>query len=374
VLGIEEKKGQMTATIEITVAEGNEQKALYLNTKDFTLSTSSGSTISAEYNFSKPLILCAGDKEKLKITYSTTPIPFNLNWNKGYQLITLEALNPPAIPVSSSVAATPAPAQPAPTPTPPPAKPAPTCNPYMASKDASVKVMLQADEGLCFKLEIDGFPVINDFCSRAIIYREPGRQRFRFIMADGNVVEESSIIANTYSQVGYNLVLKNNGEYAVRYDVGAQTLNEQGEQQRAEMMEDTRNMTNGDNEGSQGNGDNGGAGCFGSPTSGAKVVKVKVTWKGNPVSYTDLQIKQGGAVIAISKTDGSGLAQLKTSTLSGPEIEVQGCKGNTNWSASGSFCVLDGNNYLHLQLDEVAKFVGDMLGKSIDEVGAGWGL
>jgi hypothetical protein len=36
--------------------------------------------------------------------------------------------------------------------------------------------------------------------------------------------------------------------------------------------------------------------------------------------------------------------------------------------------VLDGNNYLHLQLDEVAKFVGDMLGKSIDEVGAGWGL
>jgi len=117
-----------------------------------------------------------------------------------------------------------------------------------------------------------------------------------------------------------------------------------------------------------------GGGCYGNASSGSTTVKLKITWKGAPAVGHDVQIKIGGAAIGNNITDGSGVVNIKTSSLQSPKLDVYGCKGSSDWSITGDWVVLDGSNYFHLKLDEVAEFMGEMMGMTADQIGAGWGF
>jgi len=370
-----DKKGLTSVTLEIGLAASAANSLLLIDPSKMAVEAENGQAIESDIKNDKVKALLAGDSKKNKFSYSAGQA-VHINWRDALKVMPLVPVEVSSVKIIDQIA----PAQPAPKPAPAPAPaptPAPTpapqpvvvaappqCDPYIGEKNAPVKVTIQSEDGLCFKLHIDGFPVITNFATPAMIYRESGRQKFKFTLMDGTVVEDNSYIADGYSAVGFKLIKKNDGTYTVRYDLGAQVLNEEGERRRDEMMNDVKERSS----------FNKTTGCFGEATSGATPIRLKVTWKGNPVVGHGVRIRQYGKVIAIGVTDDAGSARLSTNELKGRDVEVEGCAGKFSWSVSGSYCILDSSNNLNLNLDDVARSISRASGRSIDEIGRSWGF
>lgn len=388
-----EKKGKVTANIEIAY-DGSSNRMIEIDPDKITIKAADGSVIDAGLNKNKKTTLLPGEKYKLNLAFESTAAPFNMNTDKVFQIIALSPIAVDKVQVMSpnflKVATTPnVSSEPIQNPQNASATvhtPNASCEPFQGPKNASVKVKVLNDEGVCFKLNIDGQYVVTQFTNSAIIYLDPGSQKMEFILPNGTTVQKTIYIADIYDVVGYRLKEKKNGEYVINYAAFDQVLNAKGEAARAEMMAKVETganqhnnntnpstINNSANHSTVGGSSSSGQ-CYGAASSGTTTVKLKITWKGAAVANNDIQIKYGGAAIGNNTTDASGNVSIKTSSLQSKKIDVYGCNGSSNWSVTGDWVVLDGSNYFHLQLDEVAAFMAEMMGMTVEQIGAGWGL
>lgn len=396
---LEGKKGKFTAKLTISF-NGSDNELITVDPLKFQLLDAAGAEIFTECNNTKLFTLRPGEEEKLKLNFESSESAFLIDQSSVYQKILLYPLSvEPFIVVDGSPVPVVAEIKPVEekvaTPTPVTANQVAektSCPPFMGQKNGSVKIKVYSEEGACFKLDIDGFPAITEYTSNAFVYANPGRRRYTITMANGTVLEEKAYVADNYDEIGYKIKQKG-GDYSFKYVVGDQVMNAKGRQEMDAMMARTKatndaamnknSNTNTPNSNSGGspttnNGNSeqnaGGGTCFGEASSGSKTVKLKITWKGQPVSGHGIQVKAGGAVLGNNVTDGSGNVSVRVSELPSSNVDVYGCKGNSSWSVTGDWVVLDGSNYFHLKLDELAEFMSEMMGMSVDEIGAGWGM
>lgn len=387
----EGKKGKYSVKANVSF-NGNNNELLIVDPSKFKLISSNGEVISAVWNRDKSFALRPGETEKLKLSFESNETTFSLDQSESFQKIALSTfqIDPfkltdsnPIVekvktiePEKNEVVENENKSEKAST----SISTKSSCPPFMGAQNGSVKIKVYSEDGLCFKLDIDGFPAITDFTSNAFVYANPGRRRYTLTMSDGTVIEDKVYIADTYEEIGYRIKSKGDSDYAMKYVVGDQVLNAKGQQEREAMMASTTASSKAALEKSQGgasssgnNGNSGEGNCFGDASSGAKRVKLKVTWKGSPVVGHGIQIKVG-APLGNNITDGSGNVTISVSQLPSSTIDVYGCKGNNSWSVTGDWVQLDGSNYFHLKLDEVAKFMAEMMGMTVDQIGAGWGM
>lgn len=400
----EGKKGKYSAKVMVSF-NGADDELLTIDPLKFKLVTATGNEVLVDWSINKIFTLRPGEVEKIKLSFESLETEFILQQEGVYQKIILQNL---PIDPFTLVDANPAIAKEK-KPEPPKTELAEvekgnekeektvanssksSCPPFMGQATGSVKIKIYSEDGLCFKLDIDGFPAITEFTSNAFVYANPGRRRYTLTMADGTVIEDKSYIADTYDEIGYKVKSKGGTDYAFKYVPGDQVLNAHGKQQREEMMAQTKasaqsaldkskagaSTTNNSGSNSTSNGNqnsSGGGSCFGENSSGMETVKLKITWKGSPVSGHGIQVKVGGTPLGNNVTDGSGNVSIKVSSLPSQTIDVFGCKGNNSWSVTGDWVQLDGSNYFHLKLDELAEMMAEMMGMSVDQIGAGWGM
>lgn len=265
----------------------------------------------------------------------------------------------------------------------------PECDAFMGAQNGAMKTKVYSPEGPCFKLEIDGFPVINTMTSNAIIFIDSGRRKYTLTTSNGAKSEGKITVPSTidYSQIGYVIKKKKDG-YVLKYVMRDQVMTDaavqkrqdffdEAQSKREERMNDDEPVTEGssNNKGSSSNTSNG-TGCFGAKSEGTKTLNLKVTWKGSPVVGHDVEIRYGNTPIGNATTGSNGTAKIKSAQYEDglPKVDVYGCKGNTDWSVTGDWVVFDNSGSFHLKLDEVAKVMSDMMGQSVDEIGASWGM
>lgn len=403
----EVKKGEVSSSLEITF-DGSANQLVILDASKLKVETTAGNALATDFSKDKLIELRPGDKVKVKFSFQANANPTVIAWNEAVKLINLEHVDINPINVSSTnsaVAASSAGKVDKKKTKQPKSDKVIThsdngntssivagsnstattsnCTPFKGPKNEKVKFSIQNDGGHCFKLDVDGFPVITDYASVAIIYVDYGKRKMKFTFQDGSVVEEKTWVTDNYDALGVKIKRNKKGEYNVKNDLGAQVLSAKGKQETSNMTAKTKAATeisggeSSSSAGSSASGDgspSGGGGCYGDHTSGTTTVKLKITWKGAPVANNSIQIKIGGGVVGVGATDGSGIAKIKTSDLPIKKIDVYGCKGSKTWSVTGDWCVLDGSNYFHLKLDEVAAFMAEMMGMTVDEVGSSWGM
>lgn len=366
-LSVTDKKGVMNVTFEVSLESAKNNSLLILDPAQLQLINTEGQLVESDLKKNKVVGLLAGESKKISFTYPSTEM-VSIKWNNTLKVSPLVGVDVEPIRIIDQTVAV---------------VNEDKCGPFRGQQQGSVNVVLQGGTGICFKLDINGFPVVTDFASAASFAVNPGRQKMVFTFPNGTVVEESSIINNWYSSVGFNVVKKKNGSYAVRYDVFAQVLSPAGEEQRAAMMTKvtTSSSVSSSNSGTTtttttttSNSGGSSSSCFGEASSGASSVRIKVTWNGNPVINHAIRIKQGGSVLGVGNTDNSGTAKIFTSSLNHPQIDVEGCSGSKSWSVSGSYCVLDSSGYLELPLDVIAREMGNLLGLTLEEIGSSWGF
>ncbi|MBL4705252.1 MAG: hypothetical protein JKY54_12075 [Flavobacteriales bacterium] len=429
------KKGSVSAQLEISF-NGTKNQLLVFDPNKVRIQSTSGQAVPAEIGKGKLIELRPGDKKKVKISFTENANSMVIAWNDAIKLINLESIEITPINISSvdksvkastvgkvnkektkqpkSKAKAPAVEKPVAVTAPPTPAPAKiTCSPYKGAKDEKVKFSVRNETGRCFKLDVDGFPVITENTSAAIIYVDYGRKIMKFTFDDGSVVQEKTWVTDSFDALGVKVKVNKKGVFNIKNDLGAQVLSEKGKQERSDQMarteanrekslksldepivvkkptttmldkvefesdkpaEPKKTTASTGSTGASGASASGGSGCFGAHTSGGTTIKLKVTWKGSPVANSGIQIKVGGGVVGVGQTDGSGVANINAGNLPTRKIDVYGCKGSKNWSVTGDWCVLDGSNYFHLKLDEVAAFMGEMMGMSADQIGAGWGM
>ncbi|MBL1278922.1 MAG: hypothetical protein COA33_001520 [Fluviicola sp.] len=351
------KKGKVSVVFDV-LFEGGEDELIVIDPSLFKISNSEGVIIeNVSINKSKKVTLRTGGEHSIKMNFeSETPL-FEIVSSAVFDLVKLKPIVIDKFVVSNSsvqtVSSVPK-----------------SCPPFMGAKNGPVTVKIYNEEGTCFTLDIDGFPVISEYTSNALIYRNPGRQKLKFTLPNGTVLEEKVFISDNYDVVGYRLKEKGNGDFTVKYVARDQVLNAKGQHQRSEMMTRTKTTTNS----STNSGNTSGGGCYGAPSNGATTVKLKITWKGQPVVGHNVQIKSGGAIKGNNTSDSGGIASIKVGSLESLNLDVYGCKGSSKWSVTGDWVVLDGSNYFHLKLDEVASFMSEMMGITVDQIGASWGM
>jgi hypothetical protein len=254
-----------------------------------------------------------------------------------------------------------------------------TCDAFMGKETGAMRTKVYSPDGPCFKLDIEGFPVITSMTSNAIIFIDSGRRKYTLMTSDGKKTEGKITVPSTidYTQIGYVIKEKKDG-YVLKYKMKDQIMTDAAVQKRQDFFENAQstsqesNSNTNDNNGTSSNTGN----CFGPESTGTKTLSLKVTWKGSPVVGHGVEIRYGNTPIGNATTGSNGTAKIKSSKYDDglPKVDVYGCKGNTTWSVTGDWVVFDNSGNFHLKLDEVAKVMSEMMGSSVEEIGAGWGM
>jgi len=368
------KKGKGAVVLEIEFI-GTSDQLLTIGPSKFTVVEAGGdSKIDIDFGKDKTYALLKGQKQKLKISFIGNGSKFILGTGSGIHLAELKPVSVLDINIKSATIIAEQTATTTTTTT-VGSSSSSSCPNYKGAKDGITRVHLFNDQGTCFKLNVNGTQVVPDFTSDAIIYLSPGKNIFKFTLANGHVVEEKKFISDMYDAVGYRLKEKDKGDYTLKYLASEQQTNAKGEQQMSDMMERTKastqthkderdkesesvktenssSSTTENNSGSKETASN--DGCYGTPSSGSTTVKLKITMNGNPLSGFDIQIKQGGP-IGNAVANSSGVVTIKTNSLNSKNIDVYGCKGSQDFNVTGDWVILDGNNYFHIKLEDVQK-------------------
>jgi hypothetical protein len=94
-----------------------------------------------------------------------------------------------------------------------------------------------------------------------------------------------------------------------------------------------------------------------SVASFAQQITVQVSENGSPVAYHNITVSQGSYEVGTGQTDASGFADISGNGLQGSAVDVAGFyqSGGTKrtWSVKGKMR-LDGNNMVHIKLEEIA--------------------
>jgi hypothetical protein len=107
----------------------------------------------------------------------------------------------------------------------------------------------------------------------------------------------------------------------------------------------------------------------------AQTIKLKITYNGAGVAYNDITVKVGEIVIGTGRTDQNGDVSVSAKTNFPRNVDVYGYvkipNGERKWDVKG-VVKLDGNNFYHLQMDEVLKDMSDMIDPNT--LAESWGL
>lgn len=365
------KKGKVSIELEL-VNNGSDNNLILVSPSLISVNNS----IEFDLNNSDEKVLQKGKKIKTKISFNRYQEEYKLDLSKVFNIINLSKLTVEKIKITNNVVQTNVS-----TPT--------QCPPFKAPKDGSILVRLYNKDGVCFKVDVDGFPVVTEFTSNAIVYVNPGRKRLKFTFVNGFVLEDKKFIPDTHLEMGFRIKEKGSGEYVLKSVLGDQVMTAEAKQESEDMMiatqqrvaemqaehkrKDTKSSTGGSSASGTTN-NSSGSSCYGESSSGAESVKLKITWQGAPLKGYGIQVKNGTTPFGNNVTDDSGNVTIKVSSLVSRNINVFGCKGSSNWSVTGSWVVLDNSNYFHLKLDELAGFMAEMMGISISEIKSGWGI
>src|SRR5690606_8372710 len=71
------------------------------------------------------------------------------------------------------------------------------CDAFTGNKNGAMKVKVYSLDGVCFKLDVDGFPVINQLTSNAIIYVDSGRRTYAITTSNGSRYEGKILVPTT---------------------------------------------------------------------------------------------------------------------------------------------------------------------------------
>lgn len=108
-------------------------------------------------------------------------------------------------------------------------------------------------------------------------------------------------------------------------------------------------------------------------------VKLKITYKDQPVVGHTVSVMLGDAKLGDGVTDDGGEVTVSVSSLPVKDIDLKGekkCEGaSKSWSVSG-FVRLDGNNYAHLKMEDPINQMAEASGgfMSVDMLVASYGL
>jgi len=106
----------------------------------------------------------------------------------------------------------------------------------------------------------------------------------------------------------------------------------------------------------------------------AQQITVQVSENGSPVAYHNITVSQGSYEVGTGRTDASGFADISGNGLQGSAVDVAGFyqSGGTKrtWSVKGKMR-LDGNNMVHIKLEEIAPKRNTDLDKGFGDNGFG---
>lgn len=110
----------------------------------------------------------------------------------------------------------------------------------------------------------------------------------------------------------------------------------------------------------------------------ATKVKIKVTYKDDPLSGWDITLKYGDVVLGSGTTNASGEVSINVSSLTSKTVDIYGEKpsgrgGKNTWNAR-NYLTLDNSNFGHLRMEEVIREMAaatDIPEKDLLEM---WGL
>jgi hypothetical protein len=246
------KKGSITAELELSF-NGSKNQLVVIDPTKMRIESIAGNAIPSEIGKGKVFELRPGDTKKIKVSFTKNANEMFIAWKDAIKLINMEAIEITPINISSvdkvvkastvgkvnkdktkqaksnvkekdPVAVVPTNA---------------ACPPYKGPKDEAVKFSVRNEGGHCFTLEVDGFPVITELSSYAVIYLDHGRKKMKFTFANGSVVEETTWASEDFIALGVKVKMNKKGEYNVKNDPGAQMLSEIGKKKRADQMANT---------------------------------------------------------------------------------------------------------------------------------------
>lgn len=371
------KKGKVSLQIEVSYESDNDDMIVF--TPSSVQFKANGELVTIESSDTKPVALRPGDTEKLKYSLLSEADEITCQTDGVFGRVDFTPIEVDPVRVGYPKDAVFV-----------DAVSTPVCDPFMGTQTGMMKVKVYSPDGTCFRLDIDGFPVINKMTGNAIIYVDSGRRSYKLTTSKGTTYEGKIMVPSTqsYSQVGYKVKPTKDGAYSLKYAANDQVMTQAAIQERQDFFDKADrereerfdNMLKKEDEEKEtqnaGSGSSSGGNCFGEPSTGMTELKLKVTWKGNPVAGHEVEIRYGGVAIGNSVTDSDGVARIKSSKYDDkmPKVDVYGCKGSTNWSVKGDWVVFNSSEYFHLELDEVAKVMAELMGMTIDEIGAGWGM
>jgi len=405
-----EKKGKVSTEIEVSFS--NENQLALIDMSKIIVQTTNGEKIQAEINKATDMIeLRSGESHKIKVSFQKNTNPIELVWNDAIKIVDLEPILVKPIKVvqkgermversspkreknASKERKTTATSTVSSTTSSSSLSSASDCGGIVGPNEGPIEVIITRDDYQipCYKLSINGFPVATEYASAVRVFRNVGKLDMNFTFADGTQLRKKAQVANDWNKViGYKLKYNKKGEIVAKTDLGALVASEAHPNNKPKTSPNETETTNTSETAKETETTDtsetptkpttsekptvNSSGCFGAHSSGGTTVRLKVTWKGAPVVGHDIQLKIGDSVVGVGTTGSNGIAEIKMGNLPSPRLDVFGCKSSADWSVKGDWVVLDEANYFHLNLEEVAAFMANLMGVSVDVIGSGWGI
>lgn len=111
-------------------------------------------------------------------------------------------------------------------------------------------------------------------------------------------------------------------------------------------------------------------------TTYAETVKLKFTYKGNPLKEHTITVATAGGS-GTGVTDNSGEVSISVGALASKTINIYGkktCDGGEKKFSLEGYVTLDGSNYSHVKMDKIVDEMGSDMGFGGDMLAASWGL